>query len=446
MRFVAKNKPGEPYQFVEEMPAAASALLRDWWSGNRGQGNERRRQVGSILASATERKLWIACECTDQGERHALNPPVLFPREKDGVFSIQRGATAGRAEHAPNCPFRWEEGELQGRQASQESRRGPSQRRPMDFLLYKSNGQVAADAGEGGDTSAHGRAARDSLQQRLFAILEMAGVNRFDGGSGKPELDDRQRIREACKAVSLYDEADLEDIVWTSQKWYTEGWALKKLRRLRTESGWPGNVPMQGFFLLSVKDVDGSRVYCDRDTVLELERPVNVFAGAAPARSPYAVLISAKLDETADRLRLVRGYAHPRYTDPKSKAYQWSLCPVDSDYERQALGALLYVARKAAEQGTSVTIEKPLFDMVPDGSDEGCRPDFLARVNERLISVETMGSNDPDYRARKRRTHAIMRRLGAVIEDERVGVEPDKANRVLIAKVFADLRAAGGPT
>lgn len=443
MRLVAKTPLGEPYRTIGMMAPEHATLLRQWWSSSDRSTSDgaRRRQVGAVLAGVAEKKAWIACDCLDRNGQLAAEPPVLFPREKEGVFSLQRGTTAGRAEHATSCPFHWEEGELSRREREGGDQARAAQKRPIgavDFVLYKHTEQLAAATPSGQKEAHHpgNGPRRNAIQERLFSILDEAGISAFSGADDAP--DDRQRLRAACAAVSLYDEVDLDDIVWTSPKWLLEGWAVNRLRKLRGESGWPRQVPMQGFFLLSVKAIEGNRLHCEGDATIELEQPVNVFAGVAPARAPYVALVSAKLDESANRLRLMRGYAHPRYTD--QGAHRWSLCPVDSDYERQALNALLYVAKKSREQGTVVTIRKPLFDIVPPGAEEGCRPDFLVQTGSRTICIETMGSVDPEYRDRKTRTHAIMRRIGPVIEDERINVDASKANKILIAKTFAALK------
>lgn len=435
MRLVAKNQPGDPYVVVEELAPSDSLVLRHWWADGRDELDSR-RQVGDILARVAQRKLWIACDCA----ANAADPPVLFPREKDGRYTIQRGTTAGRAEHTPQCPFRWEPGELLGRQGSQRDPMASPARRQTNYLLYRTNEHLASAPDPVGIRPNSGADRSNELQTILFDILSRAHINRFDGTTDS-WTDDRQRVRDACAAVSLFDEVDLEDIVWTSPKWLTEGWALNKLRKLRADGGWPSNVPMQGFFLVSAKQVTAHTVVCHGSVEMRIERPVTVFAELARAPEPYVAIVSARLDDQSGGLRLVRAYAHPRYADQRS--HPWSLCPVDSDGERDALGALLYVARKAREQGVTVTVEKPLFDLIPAGAGEPCRPDFVLRLGERALCVETMKSRNPEYRSRKARTHTSMRLLGELVEDERCGVDPGRANKLLIAKVFATLRASG---
>ncbi|OIQ97583.1 hypothetical protein GALL_203420 [mine drainage metagenome] len=439
MRIVDRNNAGEAYKFIGELSSANAALLKAWWIGSPAIDAAQRSKVGALLASVAEKKAWIACDCLDASGTSSSKPPVMFPRDKDGSYSIQRGIKGDRAKHAVECPFHWDEGEFAKGKPSGGGRRTGTAAAPPDFLLYKHNGYTAAEpAASDGSIRSPGSTRRDSLQERLFFIMQAAGINRF-GSSVVAARDDRKRIREACIPIDIYDEADLEDIVWTSTKWLTEGWAINKLRTLRSSSGWPATVPMQGFFLLSAMGIDGHRIICGKHSVVEVERPVNVFAGATPARSPYAVMVSAKLDEATGTLRMVRAYAHPRFCDERSGA-KWSLCPVDSDYERKALGALIYVARKAAADGIDVTIEKPLRDIFPGDNEIGCRPDFLVHTGQRTLCIETMGSAAEEYRCRKVGMHDIMRKIGPLIKDERVGVDSDTANRTLIAKVFAELR------
>lgn len=434
MRLIEKTGVTDPYRGIAPLAREDSALLLAWWAGDKTDTTTKTR-VARILADAAEKKAWIACNCLDQPGSPASKPPVLFPREKDGVFSLQRGTNPGRAEHAKTCPFHWEEGELKGRQA--KGNRASPPPKAVSFIVFRNLQQTVADddAPIGQQKATAHR--RDTMQERLFQILVKAGINCF---SATPATqNDWERVRAACASITLFDEVDLDDIVWTSRKWLSEGWAVKKLRNLRRDSGWPKDIPMQGFFLLSAKDIQDSRIITPSDDVFEMERPVTVFGRQGASKAPYVTLISAKLDESAGQLRLMRAYAHPRFTTNGPLAR--SLCPVDSDHERQALDALIYVATQAAKEGKQIVIEKPLADIEVSGSEVGCRPDFLVHDGHRTFCIETMGFADPEYRRQKEGTHALMAKIGPVLLDERVGVEAKQANRRLIAKVLATIRA-----
>ncbi len=99
------------------------------------------------------------------------------------------------------------------------------------------------------------------------------------------------------------------------------------------------------------------------------------------------------------------------------QALDWWV-PVDSNLERDAVDDLLEVVRwLAREKKVELELLKPLFSW----NETGARPDFVVSRRGRpadCLVIETMGSDDPEYRERKTRT--IERLAGfPVFEDER---------------------------
>ncbi len=124
--------------------------------------------------------------------------------------------------------------------------------------------------------------------------------------------------------------------------------------------------------------------------------------------------------------------------------------PVDSDYERRALGSLRRLVKgletdqglRGALGGTvRVELEKPLAAIEVTGGP--CLPDFLLTVarpgaydhlpggpgqarhrgrfdprDRARYVIEVMGSGDPEYEETKKNTHARMRRIGPVFRME----------------------------
>lgn len=439
MRIVAKNNIGDPYLEIGRLTPEQWTLLKAWRAGGNLNADSLRRQA-AILASVADKKAWIVCDCLDNLGVASPQPPVMFPRQRNGTYSLQGRTCEGRSPHAVGCPFHWEEGEFENTRRRQSPHPGrPASDAPPDFVLYKHMEAFAADPDAPAiSTRTSGAAKSDALQRRMFYLMQQAGINRFVPGT--PPVRDKDRIRQVCQAIRLFEKIHLEDVAWVSTHWLTEGWAKNRLRTLRLTGRWPDDIPVQGLCMFSATAIDGSQITCGgKGPVLEIERPVNVFAGATPARAPYVALVSVRLDEKKDKLRLLRAYAHPRYVGEKDQAFSW--CPVDSDYERSALGAILYVAREMRGKGLEIIVEKPLADIYPDGSDIGCRPDFLIRAGGKSICVETMGSADQEYRTRKAGMHQLMRKIGPVIEDERVGVDPEKASRLLKEKLFYEMPA-----
>lgn len=447
MRIVSHHRSKQPFSVMKVLSRGEVSALQQHRAGL-SQSPEKdadlRKIVGGIISDIRNRKGWLACNCrADMPD----SPPILFPREVSlGVFSLVRNAD--RTEHADACPFRWDEGALSGRSGNTH-RSGRQRVGQPDFLLYKRTEAIAADPDEDDalGSAEPSRAARsDSLQRRLFWLLEEAGVNRFSSGRLDAKAE-RGAILNVAKRVAVAGSGkqavNLDEVLWGTSAWYTEGWALKRLVKLRKDGRWPARMPLQGYFLIEVDRIQDNILFAGA-TALPVVGAVNLFSGDSPAREPYLALVSAKLDEAAGVLQLMRAYVHPRYANPKYK--EWSLFPVDSDYEREAAIALRYVAMQVDRDKRNtkpLVIEKPLHDLYPGDGQDGCRPDFILTIGERVCVVETMGSTDPDYLDRKQKTHAIMVRIGGIIEDNRPGQTADQANKNLIGRVFGWLRATG---
>jgi hypothetical protein len=440
MRIISHHPAGKPFKVMRELlPDDNDLLLRYYTNDGSVEGSMGlREQAGKLISSIHQLHGWLACDCrSDSLDR----PPILFPRVKSGTYSLVRNAD--RTEHDENCPFKWDPGELSGREGAEAGGK-PNDIQP-DFILYREVDQIASAVGSAGQRGKpHGGVRQDSLQRRLFWLLSVSGVNQLssDPISEKTACD---AIRRVSEGIHLTSRITLDHLLWTSSKWLTEGWAERRLKGL-AELGWPERHPPQGFFLLGVDEIEG-KSFVVGNTQFEVEGGINVFSsdsgrdetdstGKPSSRAPYLILVSARLNDKTGKLRLVRAYAHPRMNG--------SFFPVDSNFEREAARSLLYVVKKAKEtNGCEVTVEKPLQDMFPLDPLKGCRPDFIVRAGADALVIETMGFADQAYRDRKVHTHQTMKAIGTLMEDERVGVNAEEANKRLIGRVLGWLRTIG---
>lgn len=109
--------------------------------------------------------------------------------------------------------------------------------------------------------------------------------------------------------------------------------------------------------------------------------------------------------------------------------------PVDSGYERDAAQAICHFLAATTAQGAVYRVQKPLEDS--EVANQGCRPDFVVRTGDgQCLVVETMGSDEPEYRAGKLRTHMLMAELGRIAIDERAGVKKEAADEALKKKLW----------
>lgn len=432
MRLVKRNDIGQAYTTVAAIPAGDAKLLRAKWRGE----SVDLAHVGNLIKEYADKDAWVACDCLDQVEGAARNPPILTPVQKDGVYHLRRNAK--RAEHTDQCPFKWEEGELGGEGGG--SRSGGGLKRPVDFLLYTREDAIASDGHGTLGNRSPSAPRRNALQERMFTLLEDAGLN---VQNGEPTGNTWGELQRVANRIKLVGDFRLSDVLWSRPDALTSFWARTKFHQIAKADEWPANVPVQGFVLTSATAVEGKTITFGTVGSIEVETPVSIYSGAQRATGPFLVLVSLKYDRKTDAVKAYRAYAHPRFFE--RGGHEWSYTPVDSDYERKALGALLWVAKKGREHDIDLLVEKPLFDLEPEVGGPTCRPDFLIRYGDRRIVVETMGSDEDEYLDRKTRTHATMEKIGKVILDNRVGVDPKLANRILIRQVIEELRSLGAP-
>jgi hypothetical protein len=141
-------------------------------------------------------------------------------------------------------------------------------------------------------------------------------------------------------------------------------------------------------------------------------RGADVRVGFA-VRAPYLAICVLTRAAPETGVEVLSAYLHPC-------AAADNLMLVDSDLERATLTEIRCVqAWLERRKGVRVAIEKPLFDIMPDGATDAAPippvvPDFLVgRVEEGparrpRVVVETMGYGDDAYRARKRGIHLVM--------------------------------------
>lgn len=433
MHIVHKNRPGQPYKTIGQLSEEEIAVLKRHRKGDtRPEVSERiARQAGEIIQRIKRQQAWIACDCL--GANH-LSPPILTPRETPtGKYTLQR--EGGRTEHGANCLFRWEEGELTGHQERTQGMHTPLTHETPDFILYKRNDATAITP-SGSDKETHGkdRTARlDPLARRLYCLIEAAGLNRMTGPIESLK-DQLAAIRSEAKEILLFHgkEYTLADILWTNIDWLYKGWARHHLLKMEKDT-WPSNTPLQGYLLLYVDSIEGQVIHTPHGSLTVTGSLKKLATDAMESRAPYVCLVSLQLSKNKERLDIHKAYAHP--------VNRHTLFPVESDVERDAAGVLAWVADKARGEGRHLEIEKPLYDIVANGQGESCRPDFLVRDGNRVLVIETMGSHQESYRQRKERTHKLMEQIGTLILDERAGVEPKTAGRILAARVFEWLRS-----
>ena len=146
------------------------------------------------------------------------------------------------------------------------------------------------------------------------------------------------------------------------------------------------------------------------DVLSGLRRPI---IGSNPVQRPYLFIGAAGLPTGRSDYECVVGFAQPIFLKSCPT-------PVDSKFERKALGTLRTTLKTLDErfEDTEFELEKPAFEI--DAPDGPCLPDFLirARRGSEVLTfvIEVMGSERTDCLEGKEATHPRMKNLGTLRE------------------------------
>lgn len=417
IRLVSKSRPDEVSARLSEED---TRLVHLYWNTPPAERDTALLgKVGPILRHAIERKCWFRCNCGTGA--------MMYPSEikAEGVVRLTR--MSNYPLHATGCSFSWEEGEL-GRHpkpslADNQPRKLPSK---PDFVLYRASSPRAAAGGEAGDnhSSTVRRARQSKLQTLMFWLLRESGYDYLLS----PKAPPYQRVKAVAETVEVAPGVKLSGVLWFTGRAIAEGWAKDRLKKLAGSDLWPKNWPAQGYLMLIVRSFSkqGMRVVRSDGVSLTLDGSIEVFGRGGASAEPYLALVSLRLED--GRLKFISAYLHPVLS-----ATEW--VPVDSGYERDAAQAICQFLAATTAQGAAYRVQKPLEDY--EVANQGCRPDFVVTAGDgKCLVVETMGSDEPEYRAGKLRTHVLMAELGRIAIDERAAVKKEAADEALKKKLW----------
>ncbi|TAL72879.1 MAG: hypothetical protein EPN79_02230 [Burkholderiaceae bacterium] len=393
---IGKRPPKAPVPVNQD---DAHALGR-WWDGLATDAEKDR--VLLLLDRLHAFSSWLACGCTGE----SVNPPLLAVTRRTGAdgigLSLRR--LMDRAAHSADCRFAFEQRERHG--VRHEASEGVGEASRPDFLFQPATGLGASNESESTRNSADEHTNRSHpLARRMFWLLNEAGVNTwprpYDGS-------DRDALLRLAKEVELAHGLFLRDVLYCHPLAWRQGWMGAGFRKCMTHGLKP-----QVWWLCEIEHASQKTgvvrlAGAKEDTVIAGK--LSVFGGDDSAVR-YPMLMCAVVGKLPDdSVQVLQAYAHP------IQALDWWL-PVDSNLERDAVDDLLEVIRKLARERVELQMLKPLFAW----NETGARPDFVvtrrAEPSDSLV-VETMGSDDLEYRERKARTVERLRKY-PLFEDER---------------------------
>ena len=396
-----------------------------------------------LLDRAQRDELWFQCCCRRVGSQY----PDFHGRRHQGgqyTFANRPGATA---THAEDCAFR---------RGDADADRPPPARHP----------DVLAPFGpEGGDRRGPAPNAwpnpywkppalpADELTRTLWGVasklMQTARLNLIGPDDhSRPPGEWLAEIAKAAERLYLPPRVPASAFLFTDPAAWRSGEVAAKLEA--AAPGWPEGGRPGALLCWPVEEVDGNTVDPGRAGHVEALSPVvrPVLPGGEPVEGPW--LFAGAVARSGDQWACVEACARPI-------AALDVPVPVDSDYERQAAGALGRMVRTLAGNaelrallgGTvRLGLEKPLALIRTAAGD--CLPDFLLTAvrpgthdhppggpgdprhfgrfdprDQARYVIEVMGFDDPEYERSKKRTHPRMARLGPVFRMEGKAFGPD---------------------
>ena len=390
-----------------------------------------------LLDYARHRKLWIECDCRGAG----AEAPVVVPRLRAGRYSLANRPFA-RAVHAEDCVFR--RGEMK-----------PGGAGALHSDIVDPAAAMGAEPGEvwdpygGTDPSSPGASSgsgdpRVTMSSILGRLVRRARLNRLAEADAhsSPEgwLPEIARAAETFRAASG---APLSGFLFTDPAAWRSGEVARVLEA--AAPGWPGRGGPTGLLCWAARDLDDREIERGRAGHVGVKTPIACprLPSLEPVSGPWLFLGAVGRTATGESWECLAACAWP---------IVGTGCPipVDSHYERRALGSLRRLVdgleadpglRDALGGAVRVGLEKPLAAIEVTGG--GCLPDFLLTVarpgahghlpggpgqashrgrfdprDRARYVIEVMGSGDPEYEEKKKVTHARMRRIGPVFRME----------------------------
>ena len=427
-----------------------------------------------LLDRARRDKLWFECGCRREGSQY---PDFHARRHGNGEYTTANrrdapanrpGATANRPAapiaHAEDCVFC----------AKPKDDRPPPAHHPDLIRLFGAAGQDTPGPNPDAGPNEYWRPPPMPTARMTTTLWGTASKLMRSARLNLLSVADRQStpgewlaaIAKAADRLYLPPRVPMSGFLFTDPASWRSGEVAATLEAAAPD--WLGRGEPGAILCWPVSEVSGHAVDPGGKGHVEASGPVVCpSVGRRPVIGPYLFL--GAVDRSQGRWACVDACARPI-------AALDCPVPVDSDYERQALGALRRLVETLAGNPElaallggplRIELEKPvaliettagtcqpdfLLSVVrpsahghlPVGPDD---PPYLGRFDPRYLAqyvIEVMGFNDRKYEESKKRTHPRMRRLGQL--KEMVGREfgsrdkgIDRQRETITAEIALDL-------
>lgn len=394
MWLIARQSDGQRSRIP--LPAPVREALVRWYVGVGSRADE---EAGIILVQqARLGGKWLACDCLPPGSP----PPILTPAflSEAETYYLRRLTSAGRPEHHADCPFFRDQAtnritEVRGQESPAEPTHGYFE------VLRPAPEKLAQRPEEESSDDRTRQASIPRLARLLWRLLAISGLNRVPPlslDSPSHAIGDEFRLLTATAGkIEIAPGIELGRALWTHAQALHSRRVYARLRDLARF--WPQGHAPQAFLTLFAQRFRGATIHAAGcNPVVLANRVQSPSVRGNQISGPYLVIVVVGEYPEAHGYAPLRAYAQPIYSGKR-------FIPVDSDFERDVLRALLETRRRLDQEGWDMAIEKPVFDrLTPMGS---CRPDFLIELRSRStgeckqLIVEAVGSSDEAQLAAK---------------------------------------------
>lgn len=392
------------------LPGPLRTALVRWYVG---VGSRRDEDAGiTLVQQARIGQKWLACDCLGPDRP----PPILTPAflSEAETYYLRRLTSEKRPEHLADCPFF--RGQVTNRITETRTLQTPANPPAGYFeVLRPAPEKLAIRPDDDASDDRTRSASIPRLARLLWRLLYASGLNVVPPVGEEPVERsigfEFRALSSAATQIEIAPGIELARALWTHGRALHSKRAYAGIRELARQ--WPHGHAPQGFLTLFAREFKGSTVYPAGSDPIEIANRVqSPSVRSNPIKGPFVVIVVVGEYPEAHGHAPLRAYAQPIYSGNR-------FVPIDSEFERSVLRAILHARRLFDRQGVDVAIEKPVFDRLTLLGP--CRPDFVLEARSRAtgeirqIVVQAMANANPDYLASAASLHRSIAKIAPIL-------------------------------
>lgn len=408
------------------LPVPLRAALVRWYTG---EGSRHDEDAGiTLVQQARIGSKWIACDCLGADSA----PPILTPAflSEAETYYLRRLTSAKRPEHSPDCPFFRDQ--VTNRITETRGAQTPADPPVGYFEVLRPAPEKLAQRPDGDASDDRTRnASVPRLARLLWRLVSNAGLNiavpYHEEPSERTIAEEFRALAVAAAKIEVAPGIALDRVLWSHGEALRSRRAFAGIRELARR--WPRGHAPQGFLTVFAKEFKGSTIFpAGSEPITVANRVQSPSVRANPIKGPYLVIIVMGEYPEAHGYAPLRAYAQPIYSGTR-------FMPVESDFERTVLRAILGCRHEFARRGVDIALEKPVFDRLTLLGP--CRPDFLIEARSqstgeiRQLVVEAMGAPSAEYLAQKSASRRSLEQIAPVLAITPAEVDAGKVGPLL---------------